>query len=335
MTDDQEKFLTFTIDESVEGMRLDAFLSASISSLSRSQLQKLLQNEDVFINGTNCKKRYKIKSGDIIRVRQRSVMSVENPQLDPEDIPLTILYEDTSILVINKPPGLVVHPGSGNKRGTLVNGLRFYTQDLATGFSPDRPGLVHRLDKETSGVIVVAKTNEAHAMLAKQFSNRQVEKIYYGFCVGVSPSSNHDIIELPLGPHKSLPTKRAVRKDGKPASTEFWVRAHQSGISFIKFHLHTGRTHQIRVHCAAKEFPILCDSVYGKGREEILKIQPVERPFAYKVLKCFSRHALHAYSLTIMHPVNKEMVTFTAPFPEDFARAITIFSTESGNTLSL
>jgi 23S rRNA pseudouridine1911/1915/1917 synthase len=245
----------------------------------------------------------------------------EKPAPLPEDIALDVLYEDEYLLGINKPAGLVVQPGSGNRTGTLVNALLHSFPGLSEGYESDRPGIVHRLDKDTSGVLIVARNNAVHAAMGTQFANRTVEKTYSGICIGRMPEETGRI-EAPLGRSRSDPLKRAVMRQGKPSLTEFRLAAYQSGISLVEFILHTGRTHQIRVHAAHAGFPILADETYGGGRERILRLPPLERPFAFRVLKCFDRHALHARTLAFTHPVTNQRMEITAPYPSDFAEAL-------------
>jgi len=191
---------------------------------------------------------------------------------------------------------------------------------LSAGFNRDRPGIVHRLDKETSGVLLVAKTDAMHAELARMFEQRTVEKKYLGVCFGERPKE-HDGIDLPLGRNRREPIKRSVRTDGKNALTEYWLIEHLHGVSVMRFKPHTGRTHQIRVHCSSRGFPIVGDRLYGGGKEQMERIAVLDRPFAYKVFKCFDRHALHAYEIAFVHPQTKQPVRFFAPFPLDFESA--------------
>jgi 23S rRNA pseudouridine1911/1915/1917 synthase len=239
-------------------------------------------------------------------------------------MPLDVLYEDDEIIAVNKPAGLVVHPGSGNRTGTLVNALLYHTAELAGGFSRDRPGIVHRLDKDTSGVLLAARTDQAHAELARQFAEREVAKVYYGFCVGLQPPAS-GLIEAAIGRSRRDPSRFSVRGGGKASATEYECIAWHSGIAFVRFQPRTGRTHQIRVHASHAGFPVLADNVYGGGRDAVMKLEPLERPFAHSVLKCFTRHALHAFSISVHHPRTGKQLAFTAPFPQDFVQAAALF----------
>jgi 23S rRNA pseudouridine1911/1915/1917 synthase len=221
----------------------------------------------------------------------------------------------------------VVHPGNGNPDNTLVNALLFHVPALSKGFEVERPGIVHRLDKDTSGVLLVAKTDTAHAALAKMFYERSMEKNYVGLCVGMRPQE-HAIIDKPLGRNTREPLKRAVHTEGKNALTEYWLLHHHSGMSLVQFRLHTGRTHQIRVHCCSVGFPILCDELYGGGKDRINTLAVLERPFAHKLYKCFNRQALHAHRISFTHPFTKEAMSIVAPYPEDFKAAFKVLGVE-------
>jgi 23S rRNA pseudouridine1911/1915/1917 synthase len=277
----------------------------------------------VLVNGSPVQKSAHVSGGDRIVVQNIESINA-GLLLEPQDIPLSVLFEDDYFIAIDKPAGLVVHPGSGNRDGTLVNALLFCKPQLSEGSSPDRPGIVHRLDKDTSGVIIVAKTNQAHMTLAKAFSSRKVAKTYYGFCIG-KPREPEGIIDLSLGKSRSNPMKRTPVADGKPSQTEYSVLGQESGITFVRFKPRTGRTHQIRVHCASKGFPILADELYGGGPGRIMRLEPADRPFAKSVMACFSRHALHAQMLTFVHPFTGKEVSVSAPFPEDFVEAKKLF----------
>lgn len=312
----------FTVPETDEGRRLDQFLSRTLSSQSRSRIQRAIELGSVTVNDSAASKNRRLRAGDIVTVREEELaVAKTESSVEPEDIALDVLYEDEYLLGINKPAGLVVHPGSGNRTGTLVNALLHSYPGLSDGYASDRPGIVHRLDKDTSGVLVVARNNAVHAAMGTRFANRTVEKTYTGICIGRMPEKTGRI-EAPLGRSRSDPLKRAVLRQGKPALTEYRLSAYQSGISLVEFLLHTGRTHQIRVHAAHVGFPILADETYGGGRERILRLPPLERPFAFRLLKCFERHALHARTLAFTHPVTAERVEITAPYPSDFAEAL-------------
>jgi 23S rRNA pseudouridine1911/1915/1917 synthase len=307
------------------GKRLDIFLTEYLPDFSRSKIQYFIEEAGVLLNSRPVKKNARCVAGDVIEINETSVKSMAHAPLDAQNIPLEILYEDEDLLAINKPAGMVVHPGNGNHAGTLVNALLYYADKLSQGFENDRPGIVHRLDKETSGVVLVAKTDTMHNALARLFAERHIEKYYIGLCFGAMPQ-NHGSIDLPLGRNHREPIKRSVQSDGKNALTEYWMLQHDHGVSIVRFRPHTGRTHQIRVHCSSRGFPIVGDALYGGGREQIERISVLERSFAHKVLKCFNRHALHARNVTFIHPVLNKKMTIIAPFPLDFLDAFRLLN---------
>ncbi len=322
--------MDYIVDNDDNGQRLDLFLSNVLDGSSRSGVQRVIAAGYVSVNGeTVVKKNTDLVAGDVVTVGD-DALTKARPYYDiapiPQNIPLNILYEDDYIAVINKPAGLVVHPGRGNADGTVVNALLYrFGNNVSSGSECYRPGIVHRLDKDTSGALLVAKTDAAHAAFADLFQSRAINKVYAGFCVGTRPS-DHGIIDLPLAAGQRERGKRAVdERNGKPAVTEYNLKSCVCGIALMEFTLHTGRTHQIRVHCSHNGFPIVGDELYGGTREAVLKIPPMERPFAYSVFKCFERQALHALSLSFVHPFTRESIRVTAPYPEDFNRALEIF----------
>lgn len=325
--DDHTSLLTVEPDES--GQRVDVFLARRLPEYSRSQLQKLFDSEAVEVDGAAVRKRHLLHAGQHVNVGRGELPSL-SPTPEAEDIPLRVLYEDDAFIAVDKPAGMVVHPGSGNRTGTLVNALLHHTDHLSEGSAEGRPGIVHRLDKDTSGIIVAAKTNQVHAALARQFAERTVEKHYLGLCVGELAESA-GLIDAPLARSKRDPVKRSVQRRGKEARTEYHLVRAQSGISMVRFRLLTGRTHQIRVHCAHIHTPIVADSIYGGGTGAIKKLPPLYRAFAHKVYKCFDRHALHACSLRLRHPLTGETLQLRAPLPTDLRQALLLF--ENGEEL--
>ena len=315
-----------TVESAGAGTRLDQYLATRLSNVSRTQIQRLVAEGAVLLNGCAAAKKHSVSPGDVIDIdfsmaHPRPFESIPLPQR----IPIEVLYEDESLIAVNKPAGLVVHPGNGVPDGTLVNALLFRGQALSEGFSPERPGIVHRLDKDTSGVVLAAKTDRAHTRLATSFACRAVSKRYTGFCIGI-PSSISGTVDLPLDRSRREPLKRTVSAGGKEARTDYELIVHRSGISVMDFYPHTGRTHQIRVHCSTGGFPILADVLYGGGKERILRVDPAERPFAYRIYKCFGRHALHALEISFDHPENGRRMTIRAPFPDDFQDAVRMFN---------
>jgi 23S rRNA pseudouridine1911/1915/1917 synthase len=304
--------------------RLDLFVARHVRELSRSRIQKLIADGFVLLNDGPAVKKHLVTRGDCVTIDRSQVSAIDTSSLIPQEIPLVILYEDEFLLAVNKPAGMVVHPGNGNRDGTLVHALLYYVKNLSGGFCPDRPGIVHRLDKDTSGVVLVAKTDETHHKLAGLFSSREIKKQYLGICVGPRMVERGSI-SAPLGRSRRDPLRRAVREGGKESLTEYRLVAHRCGVSIIEFTPRTGRTHQIRVHANTAGFPILADQLYGGGTDSILRLPVLDRPFAHKVYKCFSRHALHARSITFVHPHTHKEQSISAPLPMDFTTAMKLF----------
>jgi 23S rRNA pseudouridine1911/1915/1917 synthase len=329
--------MDYLVNNDFNDQRLDVFLTDALSGPSRSGVQRIIADGHVSVNGKSVvKKNADVAAGDVVTVGEGAEAAVRSCYDDeplPQDIPLEILYEDGHIAVINKPAGLVVHPGRGNADGTVVNALlhQFGISNVSSGYENYRPGIVHRLDKDTSGALIVAKTDAAHAAFAELFMSRAINKVYTGFCIGARPLE-HEVIDLPLAANQRERVKRIVdKRNGKPAVTEYSLKDFICGIALMEFTLHTGRTHQIRVHCSHRGFPIVGDDLYGGTREAVLKIQPMERPFAYSVFKCFKRQALHALSLSFVHPLTNESVKVTAPYPDDFNKALEIINIKSNS----
>ncbi len=303
------------------GWRLDLVLARAAGNPSRSQIQKLIAAGAVLVNGRPARKNHRVAQGDHIRINNATLPG-GTVGLEPQNIPLTVLYEDDYFLAVNKPAGLVVHPGNGNRTGTLVNALLYHCgKNLSAGSRSERPGIVHRLDKDTSGVLLIAKTNEAHAALAQAFACRLVKKDYLGFCMGV-PSEAAGVIDIPLARSRKEPIKRAPDRLGKSSCTEFRLLAALSGISLVRFIPRTGRTHQIRVHCSSRGFPVLGDTLYGGGPGRMPQVKPACRPFTVRMLACFDRQALHAWRISFIHPFLKKEIIVTAPLPDDFQKGL-------------
>ncbi len=314
----------FTIDNESSGLRLDVYMSNNYPEISRTKIQQCIKDGVIVLNGKKAKKRTVLKEYDIVELDEDALTSVNEINLEPQNIPLDILYEDDHFVAINKPAGMVVHPGSGNREGTMVNALLYHMDSLSEGSARERPGVVHRLDKNTSGVIVAAKNDTAHNSLAALFAERKIDKEYLGFCIGRQPKEQ-DCIDAPIGRKKNDPLRFCVRQDGKEAQTEYTLLDYKSGISHVTFHPKTGRTHQIRIHCSHSGFAVVQDNLYGGDKKKIMHLQPLDRPFAYAVFKCFSRHALHARRLSFVHPFTEKEVSFEAPLPEDFRKAVELF----------
>ena len=283
------------------GARLDVFLSDE-TELTRSHIKKLIDGGLVTINGVAVDKAGRtVKTGDEVSFEDEVVSA----DIIAQDIPLDVVYEDESIAVINKQRGLVVHPGAGNRDGTLVNALKFrYGSNLSTVYGDVRAGIVHRLDKDTTGLIIVAKTDSAHARLCEQFSARTVKKFYRAILDG-TPRGGSGMIDAPIGRDSRNRLKMAVTPQGRHAATKFSVLEKFKRNSYVEFELLTGRTHQIRVHAAHIGHPVSCDALYG-GADR---------------LNCPGQ-LLHSYSLTVCHPESGKEMTFEAKEPSDFTRAL-------------
>jgi len=297
--------LEFEVVPGKQGMRLDVFLADSVSGISRSYAQKLIKDGAVSVNTAPEKASYRVRAGDTVCV----ALPAPIPDIVlPERIPLDILFEDEHLIVINKPRGMVVHPAPGHSRGTLVNALLEHCHDLSGIQGTLRPGIVHRLDKDTSGVMVVAKSDVAHLSLAKQIKDRTVTKTYLAIVKG---NFREDVItvDLPIGRHAADRKKMAVNAlKGRQATTVFSVLERFGGHTLLSCHLLTGRTHQIRVHLAYIGHPVIGDLKYGKGSEDF----PI------------TGQALHSAALKFVHPIDGRQLGFTAPLPQDMKRVLAI-----------
>ena len=281
------------------GGRLDLFLAEQCVEFSRSQWKTAILDERVTVNGRPTKPNYRLRKEDVIEWTLPEETPNDLPD-EPEEIPLDILFEDESILVLNKPAGLVVHPGAGNESGTLVNGLLFYDQVFE---SVERAGIVHRLDKDTSGVLVVAKTPLVQEELQRQFKQRETKKEYLALVWGTPPKRKR--IETLLGRHPVHRQKMAVLKEeGRIAISTIEVLEQFAETALLSVRIETGRTHQIRVHVAHLGFPIVGDALYGRSRKNSSKIQA-------------SRQMLHAWRLEFLHPIHRKKLLFEAPLPND------------------
>ncbi len=284
------------VGETVE--RLDRYIVGQCSDLSRSLVQRLIRNGDVLLNGVPTQASYIPHSGDVVLVR---VPTEPSPTPQPQSLPLEILYEDEALLVINKPAGMVVHPGAGHPTGTLVNALLAHRPELLhAGLDPNRPGIVHRLDRDTSGLIMVATTPEALGQLQRQFQTRRVDRTYLALAYG-SLDPPEGAIEAPIGRDPRRRDRMTVLEGGRYARSEYRVREYLRGSSYLEVRLLTGRTHQIRVHLASIGHPVVGDSVYGPKR------QAIEAP----------RQMLHAWRLTFEHPTRSGSVSLAAEPPDD------------------
>lgn len=296
----------FQITEELEDVRIDKCVSALIDSLSRSFIQKMIKEEHLLVNGMPVKASYCVKDGDEVAFELPE--SVE-PDIEPEDIPLDILYEDKDVIVINKPKGMVVHPASGHYSGTLVNALMYHCGKELSGINGVmRPGIVHRIDMDTTGSIIVCKNDKAHNCIAEQLKEHSINRKYHAICYG-ELKEDEGVIDKPIGRHPAERKKMAINeRNGKRAVTHYRVLKRFHGYSYIECRLETGRTHQIRVHMASIGHPLLGDDVYSN------------RKCPFKL----TGQTLHAKTLGFVHPSTGEYVEVDAPLPEYFVRLLTI-----------
>ncbi|MHC4070858.1 MAG: RluA family pseudouridine synthase [Planctomycetota bacterium] len=310
-TDTEPGPLTLRVGNSIKERRLDKYLHGRFSNFSRRFIQDAIKQGSVKVNGKIAKQSLKLSPGDEI-----DLILPEPPSKDilPEDIPLDIIYEDAELIVLNKQPGMIVHPARGNTHGTLVNALVHYSDKLSSGLGEFRPGIVHRLDKDTTGVMVVTKNDGAQWKIAKQFERRQVNKTYLAIVHG-TPELTADRINTPLGVHPTTREKYAIRPDtGKEAITFYEVLESFRGFSLVKMTPRTGRTHQIRVHLSYIKHPIVADDMYGGKLVYRWQLADAEPAVQDPIL---SRVALHAFSLEFKHPATDKTVKFEAPLRED------------------
>ncbi|MBI3755647.1 MAG: RluA family pseudouridine synthase [Deltaproteobacteria bacterium] len=306
---------TFTASSSDANIRLDIFLSQKLPDLTRSRIKNLIEDGQASLNNKPAKAGAKIKAGDQIGI---TVPAPQPIKAEPEKIPLDVLYEDRHIIVINKPHGLAVHPGAGRAKGTLVNALLYHCKDLSGIGGALRPGIVHRIDKDTSGVLVVAKTDKSHQFLAKQFKEHSIKRKYLALVWGVV-KNDEGTIDLPIGRHISERKKMSVRTSrGRRAVTHYKVIKRFDGLTLMEAMLETGRTHQIRVHLSAIHHPVAGDPVYGK-----INMPSGLSPKLTMLLKNLKRQALHAQTLGIIHPETQKYMEWTAPLPDDIKGIIT------------
>jgi 23S rRNA pseudouridine1911/1915/1917 synthase len=300
---EQQPPLAISVSDSEAGRRLDLFLAEATADLTRSRVQKLIEEGLVQVNDLACTdKNYRVRIGDRISYL---LPDLKEPSTLPEEIPLDIIFEDHDLLVINKAREMVVHPAPGHSGGTLVNALLHYCHDLSGIGGVMRPGIVHRLDKDTSGLLIVAKNDQAHRSLAAQLKSRKLKREYLALVCGkVKPAVGR--IEAPVGRHPQNRKKMAVIAGGREAVTRYRVLKEYRQISLLQLKLETGRTHQIRVHLAQIGYPVVGDFVYGPGG------------CASLLPEMLFTHALHAYRLSFVHPVSKESLTFSASPPPEF-----------------
>ena len=305
----------FAVPDELEGARLDICLAELHPQWSRSRVRKLIDDGRVQLNGGPCKASSTVHRGDEIVVEEPPPQPLE---VEAEDIPLDILHEDGDILVLNKPAGLVIHPAAGNPSGTLVNALLHHCRDLSGIGGVERPGIVHRLDKDTTGIMVVAKNDRAHLALSIAFRRHTVRKTYVAVCYGI-PTTADGVVDAPIDRHPRHRQEMAVVSEGRPARTLYEVEEELAGTSKLSCRPVTGRTHQIRVHMAHIGHAIVGDPLYA-GRQW----RNLADPQAQAACRSFPRQALHAWRLAFEHPASKEPVEFEAPLPGDLLDLIAV-----------
>ncbi|MDY4893348.1 MAG: RluA family pseudouridine synthase [Agathobacter sp.] len=296
---------SFEVGYEQEGERLDKYLSMIYPDFSRSFFQKLIKNGQVKVNDIPEKSSYSVREEDIICV---TIPDAVQTSIEPENIPLDILYEDDDVLIVNKPKGMVVHPSAGHYSGTLVNGIMYHCQDSLSGINGEiRPGIVHRIDMDTTGSLIVCKNDESHIHIAQQIKAHTVNRIYVGIVCG-NVKEDEGTIEGTIGRHPTERKKMAINvKNGKPAITHYKVLERFGNYTYMQFKLETGRTHQIRVHMAGIGHPLLGDTLYSSGRS----------PF-----KHLQGQTLHAQTIGFIHPRTGEYMEFSAPLPVYFEKLL-------------
>ena len=287
------------VNENDKGKRLDIYIAENFNELSRTMIKKLIESNNILVNDKSEKVSYKVQANDNISI---DIPEAKETKLKAQEIPLDIIYEDSDIIVVNKPKGMVVHPANGNPDGTLVNAILSICKNSLSGIGGElRPGIVHRLDKDTSGLIIVAKNDKAHINMSEQIKERNVKKTYIALVRGNVPEEEATI-NMPIGRSTKDRKKMAVTKNGKQAITHFKVLKRYSKYTLLEIKIETGRTHQIRVHMAEIGYPVVGDVVYSNGKNEF----------------GIEGQMLHAYKLEFMHPITNKHMELTAPLPQYF-----------------
>ena len=302
---------SFEVQFEQEGERLDKFLSTIYPDFSRAFFQKLIKNQKVWVNDQNQKASFPVHTDDLVKIE---IPDAVETTIVPEDIPLDILYEDQDLLIVNKPKGMVVHPSAGHYTGTLVNAIMYHCKDSLSGINCEiRPGIVHRIDMDTTGSLIVCKNDEAHVDIAQQIKEHSVNRIYVGIVCG-NVKDDEGTIEGPIGRHPIERKKMAINeKNGKPAITHYKVLERFGNYTYMQFKLETGRTHQIRVHMASIGHPLLGDALYSSNRSTFKNLQG---------------QTLHAQTIGFIHPKTGEYMEFSAPLPEYFKKLLSILQSK-------
>jgi 23S rRNA pseudouridine1911/1915/1917 synthase len=309
--------LAFTVPEESAGQRLDAFLAERVDGWSRSRLQRLIEDGEVLVNGQEAKPSHKLRSNDKI---EAELTTLPPASFVPEEIPIEIIYEDDEFIVVNKPAGMVVHPAAGVASGTLANALAFHFKKLSVAAGTARPGIVHRLDKHTSGLLVVAKTDAAHEHLAEQFRAREIFKSYVALVHGQVEKDRGEI-DQSIARDPRNRTRMAVVRGGRSALSLYHVRQRFDRFTLLDVELKTGRTHQIRVHLAWLKNPVVGDETYGGGRDNTVT-DPVIRSRIAKL----NRQFLHSEKLGFRHPRTDQFMKFVAPLPTELADLLDVIA---------
>ncbi len=298
--------VSYTVCATDAGTRLDVYLCQQNDQISRSAIQKQIKDGHVYVNSTMAKANYKVVANDVITVEQTEPVEVA---IVPENIPLAILYEDQDLLIVNKPKGMVVHPAPGHMTGTLVNAVMYHCKDSLSGINGEiRPGIVHRIDQDTTGSLIICKNDTAHLQIAEQIKVHSINRIYRGIVIG-NVADDHGTIHAPIGRNPNDRKKMAINeKNGKDAITHYTVLQRFSGYTYMEFKLETGRTHQIRVHMASIGHPLLGDVLYG----------PKKCPYKLQ------GQTLHAAVIGFVHPRTGQYMEVEAPLPEYFEHLLTI-----------
>ncbi len=309
MSDQNSEIFEVCVTDEYDGIRIDKLISELIDSLSRTYIKKLIDDKKVFCNGKNVKASFSVSEGDEIKME---IPPVEVPKITPEDIPLDILYEDDDVVVINKPKDMVVHPSAGHYSGTLVNAIMYHCRDNLSGINGQlRPGIVHRIDKDTTGSVIICKNDESHRIIAQQLKEHSINRVYHAICYGIIKDDEGDIETL-IGRSSADRKKMAVVKQGgKSAFTHYRVlkRFYQDNFTYVECRLKTGRTHQIRVHMAYIGHPLLGDEVYAGSRKSRFNT---------------SGQCLHAKTLGFIHPRTGKYIETDAPLPDYFSHLIEV-----------
>jgi 23S rRNA pseudouridine1911/1915/1917 synthase len=308
---------SLALPEDLQGLRLDQALARALPQYSRARLQGWIEAGAIQVNGRRPRAKDKVVGGERVEIEARLEVDV---QVAPEAMPLEIVFKDRALFVINKPAGLVVHPGAGNSRHTLQNALLALDPKLAI---VPRAGLVHRLDKDTSGLLVVARTPEVHTTLVAALAEREIERHYIALCSGVMTGGG--TIDEPIGRHRSQRTKMAVRSDGRPSVTHYRLMKRFRAHTLLHVQLESGRTHQIRVHLAHIGYPVVGDPVYGGRR----RFPAAASPALIAELEAFTRQALHAARLKLAHPTTGKEVEWEAPLPADMAHLVAVLEADA------